>query len=153
MSTNVANAVGMNMTYCIIRSNLHGNPQNVLEMCKMASTKCREKAFARAVGLSTSLTLMGKAEMKGLEFLRNIYATSGLSIKSKTKVSKIDTLKEIIRAWGLNPEQVLTREALTQDAAVHIDQERRVDNELQILSNTLKELIRQESSKARNTEQ
>ena len=33
----------------------------------MASTKCREKAFARAVGLSTSLTLMGKAEVKGLE--------------------------------------------------------------------------------------
>jgi len=55
------------MTYCIIRSNLHGSPHNVLEMCKMASTKCREKAFARAVGLSTSLTLMGKAEVKGLE--------------------------------------------------------------------------------------
>jgi len=40
---------------------------NVLEMFKMASTKCREKAFARAVGLSTSLTLMGKAEVKGLK--------------------------------------------------------------------------------------
>jgi hypothetical protein len=92
-------------------------------------------------------------EMKGIEFLRNIYATSGLSIKPKTKVSKIDTLKEIIRAWGLNPEQILTREALAQDAAVHIDQERRADNELQILGNTLKELIRQESSKARNPEQ
>jgi hypothetical protein len=33
----------------------------------MASTKCREKTFARVVGLSTSLTLMGKAEVKGLE--------------------------------------------------------------------------------------
>jgi hypothetical protein len=92
-------------------------------------------------------------EMKGAEFLRNIYATSGLSIKPKTKVSKIDTLKEIIRALGLNPEQVLTREALAQDAAIHIDQESRADDELQILSNTLKELIRQESSKARNSEQ
>jgi hypothetical protein len=92
-------------------------------------------------------------EMKGVEFLRNIYATSGLSIKPRTKVSKIDTLKEIIRAWGLNPEQVLTREALAQDAAVHVDQQRRADNELQILSNTLKELIRQESSEARNPEQ
>ncbi len=92
-------------------------------------------------------------EMKGVDFLRNIYATSGLSIKPRTKVSKIETLKEIIRAWGLNPEQVLTREALAQDAAVHIDQERRADNELQILSNTLKELIRKESSKARNPEQ
>ena len=34
----------------------------------MASAKSRNKAFAWAVGLSTSLnTLMGKAEMKGLE--------------------------------------------------------------------------------------
>ena len=55
------------MMYCIIRSNLHGSPHNVLEMCKMASTKCREKGFARAVGLGTSLTLMGKAIVKGVE--------------------------------------------------------------------------------------
>ena len=33
----------------------------------MASAKSRSKAFVRAIGLSTSLTLMGTAEMKGLE--------------------------------------------------------------------------------------
>ncbi len=38
--------------------------------------------------------------MKGIEFLRGIYTASGLSIKPKTRVSKIDALKEIIRAWG-----------------------------------------------------
>jgi len=58
-------------------------------------------------------------QMKGVEFLRNIYAGSDLSIKPKTRVSKIDALKGIIRAWGLNPEQILTREALTQGAAVY----------------------------------
>jgi len=50
-------------------------------------------------------------EMKGVEFLRNIYATSGLSIRPKTRLSKIEALKEIIRAWGMNPEEVLTKEA------------------------------------------
>ena len=33
----------------------------------MVSASSRVKAFARAVGLGTSLTLMGKAEVKGLE--------------------------------------------------------------------------------------
>ena len=92
-------------------------------------------------------------QMKGIEFLRNIYAASGLSIKPKTKVSKIEALKEIIRAWGLNPDQVLTREALTQGAAIHIDSETRTSSELQVLSKTLKELIRQESSKANNSDE
>ncbi|MCW4003053.1 MAG: hypothetical protein NWE95_03970, partial [Candidatus Bathyarchaeota archaeon] len=50
----------------------------------------------------------------GIDKLRNIYAASGLSIKQKTNISKIDALKEIIRAWGMNPEQLLTRNALTE---------------------------------------
>jgi hypothetical protein len=37
-------------------------------------------------------------QMKGVEFLRNVYAASGLSIKPKTQLSKIDALKEITRA-------------------------------------------------------
>jgi len=34
-------------------------------------------------------------KMKGLEFLRGIYMASGLSIKPKTRINKIDALKEI----------------------------------------------------------
>jgi hypothetical protein len=37
-------------------------------------------------------------QMKGVESLRNIYAASGLSIRPKTALSKIEALKEIIRA-------------------------------------------------------
>ncbi len=55
--------------------------------------------------------------MKGVEFLRGIYAASGLSIKPKTRLNKIDAFKEIIRAWGLNPDEILTREALTKPNA------------------------------------
>jgi len=85
-------------------------------------------------------------QMKGVDFLRNIYATSGLSIKPKTKVSKIEALKEIIRAWGLNPEQILTREALSQGAAVYISPKDLENHQLAILSRSLKQLIREEAT-------
>ena len=38
------------------------------------------------------------------------------AIRAKLKVSKVDALKEIIRAWGMNPEQLLTRNALAEGA-------------------------------------
>jgi hypothetical protein len=53
-------------------------------------------------------------DSKGIKYLRGIYMALGLSIRPKTRVSKIDALKEIIRAWGLNPEEILTRDALAR---------------------------------------
>ena len=50
-------------------------------------------------------------EMKGTEFMRGIYTASGLSIKPKTTSNKIETLKEIVRSFGLNPDEILTKEA------------------------------------------
>ena len=55
----------------------------------------------------------------GIDKLRNVYAASGLAIRRKTQVSKLETLKEIIRAWGMNPEQYLTRDALAEGATTH----------------------------------
>ena len=48
----------------------------------------------------------------GIDRLRGVYVASGLAIRRKTQVSKVEALKEIIRAWGMNPEQILTRNAL-----------------------------------------
>lgn len=80
-------------------------------------------------------------EMKGIEFLRNIYAASGLSIRPKTQLSKIEVLKEIVRAWGLNAEEVLTEESLSRpDAATGYGEEEQVKS----LSQTLKEMMRKE---------
>ena len=84
-------------------------------------------------------------EMKGFAFLRNVYSASELSIRPQTKANKMEIIKEIIRTMGLNPEQVLTREALTQPARTYIDFEDRQDKELTILSNTLREIIRQDA--------
>ena len=85
-------------------------------------------------------------QMKGVKFLRNIYAGSGLSIKPKTRVSKVDALKGIIRAWGLNPEQILTREALTKGAAVYTSPNDLENQQLATLNQALKQLIRQEAT-------
>jgi hypothetical protein len=86
-------------------------------------------------------------QMKGIDFLRNMYAASGLAIKPKTRVSKIEALKEIIRAWGLNPEQILTREAPSQPAAVHRFSADQENIELQVLSKTLHDIISKEAVK------
>ena len=78
-------------------------------------------------------------QMKGIEFLRGIYMASAISIKPKTRVSKIDALKEIIRAWGLNPEEVLTREALTQPHRTIIDRNQVEENQIHQLTIALKQ--------------
>lgn len=53
-------------------------------------------------------------EMKGTEFIRGIYTASGLSIKPKTTPNRIQILKEIARSFGLNPDEILTKEALAK---------------------------------------
>ena len=53
-------------------------------------------------------------KMKGVEYLRGVYLTAGLNIRPKERLSKIDALKEIICSWGLNPEKILTREAMAE---------------------------------------
>jgi hypothetical protein len=61
-------------------------------------------------------------KMKGVEYLRGVYLTSGIAIQPKIRLNKIDVLKEIMCAWGLNPEEILTRKALEQSQATTMDQ-------------------------------
>ncbi len=49
---------------------------------------------------------------KGVEFLRNLYDSSGLSIRPKSKLTKVDQLKMFAASLGLNPDEVLSRDAL-----------------------------------------
>jgi site-specific recombinase XerD len=83
-------------------------------------------------------------KMKGIEFLRNIYIASGLSIRPKTRTSKIDALKEIIRAWGLNPEEILTKQAFAEPHITVVDQSHLEDSQIHVLSVALKEQILKE---------
>jgi hypothetical protein len=82
--------------------------------------------------------------MKGIEFLRGIYVASNLSIRPKTKISKIDAPKEIIRAWGLNPEEILTRDALTRPNITIIDQSQLENHQLTQLTTALRQQMLKE---------
>lgn len=83
-------------------------------------------------------------QSKGIEFLRNIYASSQLSIRPKTMVSKIETLKTVARGMGLDPERILTREALAEPHRIYASNSEREEYEIQLLSRELKELLKNE---------
>ena len=76
--------------------------------------------------------------MKGIEYLRGVYISSGLSIKPKTRLNKLEALKEMIRAWGLNPDQVMSREALAQSNTTVIDRAQLEQTQLTQLTAVLK---------------
>ena len=83
-------------------------------------------------------------EMKGIEYLRGIYSASALSIRPKTKVSQIDILKAIIRAWGLNPDEFLTKDALTRPNATIIGRDQLEERQLHQLTVALKNEVLKE---------
>jgi hypothetical protein len=82
----------------------------------------------------------------GIDKLRDAYAATGLAIRKRTQVSKVDALKEIIRAWGMNPEQILTREALSDGATTHRSPEDFENHQLAVLRRQLKKLIQEEAT-------
>ena len=79
--------------------------------------------------------------MKGIEYLRSLYASSGLSIRPKMKLSKIDQLKMFAESLGLNPDEVLTRDALAMPHRTVVDPESR---QLEVLNDALKHAILKE---------
>jgi hypothetical protein len=81
----------------------------------------------------------------GIETLRNLYVSAGLAIRPKTKANKIEQLKEIIRAWGYNPEEILTRDALMRGNITET-QEQYQTHQLSLLADQLKQLIKAEVS-------
>ncbi|MDH7555496.1 MAG: hypothetical protein QHG94_00960 [Candidatus Methanosuratincola sp.] len=82
--------------------------------------------------------------MKGIEYLRGIYIASNLSIRPKTRLNKIDALKEIICAWGLNPEEILTKDALTKPNRTIIDNSQLENHQLVQLTAALKQQMLKE---------
>ena len=80
-------------------------------------------------------------KMKGVEYLRNLYAASGLSIGPKTKPSRPDRLKMFAETLGFNPDEVLSREALLSSHRTIISSE---DDQIDALNQALKEAILRE---------
>ncbi len=83
-------------------------------------------------------------QSKGVEFLRNIYAAAGLAIKPSGSHSKLDMLKELMRAWGLDPEKVLTKEALAEPHRTYATCEDREKEEIRSLGLALRDSLKKE---------
>lgn len=81
----------------------------------------------------------------GIEVLRNLYSSAGLAIRPKTQANRIDQLKEIIRAWGENPEAILTKDALMRGNVTETSDQTQ-NHQLSILADELKQLIKREVS-------
>jgi hypothetical protein len=82
----------------------------------------------------------------GIETLRNLYTSAGLAIRPKTQTNRIDQLKEIIRAWGENPEAILSKDALVRGNISQFEEQNQT-HQLSILALELKELVKREFSK------
>lgn len=74
---------------------------------------------------------------KGIEFLRQVYLSSGLSIKPKTHLTKMTILKEMVRSLGYDPEKILVKETFTQPHRTVVDGET-------ILRNVIREVLKKE---------
>lgn len=106
-----------------------------------------EKSFVEKTGtldqVGHTISTYHDIQMKGIEFLRGVYAASGLCIKPKTKPSRIEMLKEMVRALGLNPEEILTKEALSMPHRTVITAGRD-ENQIETLLKALKQKLKQE---------
>lgn len=72
---------------------------------------------------------------KGIEFLRQIYISSGLSIKPRTQATRMEILKEMVRSLGYDPEKILVKEAFTQSHRTVTDNE-------SVLRNVIREVLK-----------
>ncbi len=55
-------------------------------------------------------------------------------VRQKTKINKIDTIKEMIRTLGMNPELLLSRDALSKGAITNRNQEDLENHQMTILA-------------------
>ena len=56
-------------------------------------------------------------------------------------ISKIEALKEMVPSMGMNPEQILTKEALIRHETAYLGPEALQDRQSEVLTSTLRELI------------
>ena len=69
---------------------------------------------------------------------------AGLAIRPKTKVNRIEQLKEIIRSWGENPEEILSKDVLVRSNQTVETDEQFHSHQLSVLATELKQIIRKE---------
>jgi len=83
-------------------------------------------------------------QSKGIEFLRNIYASAALSIKPRVQASKIEMVKEFVRGLGLNPEEILSKKAFSEPHRSYATSQERDEDQIRALCLAFKETLKRE---------
>jgi len=84
-------------------------------------------------------------QMNGIDFLRNIYRASNLSIQQRTKMDRTSMLKQMIRTFGYDPEKILIKEALAEPhRTICGNLPTNPEHEVNLLGNALKEILKRE---------
>lgn len=86
-------------------------------------------------------------QSKGVEFLKGIYGAAGLSIRPRTRLSKIEMLKTFAHGIGLSPEKILTQEALSEPHSIQVGPDEREEWQISILCQALKESLKRSLSR------
>ncbi len=80
-------------------------------------------------------------QSRGVDFLRGIYMAAGLSIKPRLIVNKLEALKQLMRAWDLNPEEILSKEAQMKSNQSVLTGDQLQNKQIVDLSSALKQQI------------
>lgn len=82
-------------------------------------------------------------QSKGVEFLRGLYANSGLRIRPKAGLTPKEQLRAIARGLGLSPEEAARLLTSSESHRAYASQEDRDEHEIRILCDTITERIKQ----------
>lgn len=80
-------------------------------------------------------------QMKGVEFLRGIYAAKDFSIRPKPKLSPLEQARIFCRGMGLDPEKVLVKDAFVDTHRVYIPPEEFENHQIQVLTSAGKDKL------------
>jgi site-specific recombinase XerD len=83
-------------------------------------------------------------QSKGVEFLRNIYTSSGFSIAPKQKGHELEALKAFARGLGLDPEKVIINASFSEPHRICVTSDDQQQAQTRALSIAIKELIKKE---------
>ena len=90
-----------------------------------------------------TITAYHDIQSKGVEFLRSLYASSGLRIRPKSALTTKDQLRAMARGFGLSPEEAARLLTSSEPHRACVTQEERDEGEIKMLCETITERIKQ----------
>jgi hypothetical protein len=82
-------------------------------------------------------------QSKGVEFLRGLYANSGLRIRPKGSLTPKEQLRAIARGFGLNPEEAARLLTSSEPHRTYVSREEQEEHEIRVLCDAITERIKE----------